>query len=67
MDKKIIVISLEVLNVMGFWRIFSYQNSVRQGCPISTLLCLTAEPLHHVMSCNTNIGGIQIPLSNKIA
>lgn len=47
---------------------FPIKNSVRQGCPISALLyALSAEPLYHVMSCNTNIRGIKIPMSNKVA
>lgn len=47
---------------------FPIKSSVRQGCPISALLyVLSAEPLYHVMSSNTNIRGIKIPLSNKVA
>lgn len=47
---------------------FPIKVSVRQGCPISaSLYVLSAELLYHVMSCNTNIRGIKIPLSNKVA
>lgn len=47
---------------------FPIKTSVRHSCPISALLyVLSAEPLYHVMSCNTNIRGIKIPLSNKVA
>lgn len=46
---------------------FPIKNSVRQGCPISALLyVLSAEPLYHVMSSNTNIRGIIVPLSKKV-
>lgn len=56
---------------MVFNKLFSYQKFCQtrlSNCPNSALLyVLSAEHLYHVMSSNTNIRGIKIPLSNKVA